>query len=482
MNCEVVASKENKSSAFRQVVNHWYKQCSLLFLLLMAGKLSAQNEDSLFIKKISDDVFTNGKAYQNLRVLCKTVGARLSGSLQMYKAEEWGVAALKAAGADKVYLQECMVPRWTRGGADRAWYAYKNESGKEVKVQLNVLALGNSEGTGKAGVKAPAALINNFEELEKRKEELKGKIVFFNYSFNPTYVQTFKAYSEAGVYRSTGPSRAAKYGAAAVVIRSMTGGTDNHPHTGATRYDSTLPKIPCAAMGLQDADRLASVLAKGNDVELYYQSNATMLPDVKGHNVIGEITGTDFPNEVITIGGHLDSWDPAEGAHDDGAGCVHSIEVLRVLKAIGYKPKRTIRVVLFANEENGLRGALKYAEVGKTSGETFYFALESDSGGFTPRGFSGTANKEQLEKMRQWIPLLRHYGIHEITSGGGGADIGPLNRTFKTPIVGLVPDSHRYFDVHHARIDVFENVHKRELELGAINMAALIYLVDKYGL
>jgi carboxypeptidase Q len=207
-----------------------------------------------------------------------------------------------------------------------------------------------------------------------------------------------------------------------------------------------------------------------------------MLPDTIGHNVIGEWQGSEFPDQIITIGGHLDSWDPAEGAHDDGAGCVQSIEVLRALKAIGYKPKHTIRIVLFANEENGLRGGAKYAEEAKAKEEQHYFALESDAGGFTPRGFGFTVSDEQLAKIRQWLPLFTPYGVFELNQGGGGADIGPLNRTFKTPLAGLQPDSQRYFDIHHARSDVFEAVNKRELELGAINMAALIYLVDKYGL
>lgn len=207
-----------------------------------------------------------------------------------------------------------------------------------------------------------------------------------------------------------------------------------------------------------------------------------MLPDTVAHNIIGEITGSEFPDEIITVGGHLDSWDPAEGAHDDGSGCVQSIEILRAFKAIGYKPKRTIRVVLFANEENGLRGGSRYAEEARTKKEKHIFALESDAGGFTPRAFGFTMSAELLKKVQTWLPLLQPYGISELEMGGGGSDIGPLNRELGTPLAGLEPDSQRYFDIHHARSDVFEAVNKRELELGAISMAALIYLVDKYGL
>ncbi|MEJ7735965.1 MAG: M20/M25/M40 family metallo-hydrolase [Chitinophagaceae bacterium] len=456
----------------------------LLFFVLLFVHLAshAQNEDALFIRKLADEILTGGKAYENLRVLCKTIGGRLAGSLQMYKAEKWGIAALQAAGAENVYLQQCLVPRWLRGGKDRAFLSYIDKNGKRVQTNLDVLALGNSMGTGNKGVRASLMLINNFDELEKRREEVKGKIVFFNHPFNPKYLEPGQAYGESGVYRRSGPGRASRYGAVAVLIRSLTGSVDNNPHTGSTVYDSLYAKIPCAAMGLQDADNLARLINAGIKPVAYLKTMAQFLPDTIGHNVIGEWKGSVFPEEIITVGGHLDSWDPAEGAHDDGAGCVQSIEVLHVLKKLGYNPKRTIRVVLFANEENGLRGALKYAEQAKTKNEKHLFALESDAGGFTPRGFDISLNGERLEKVRLWLPLFKPYGVSEFTEGNGGADVTPLNRSLGTVVADLHPDSQRYFDVHHARNDVFENVHKRELELGAVNMSALIYLVDKYGL
>jgi carboxypeptidase Q len=449
---------------------------TLLCTVLVAFSFG-QQEDSLLIRKIADEVFENGKAYDNLRVLCKTVGGRVAGSPQMLKAEAWGVKALQQAGADKVWLQECMVPHWVRGAKEEAYFMVGN-----TKVSLDVLALGNSIGSSPKGILAPVILINNFDELEQRKDEIKGKIVFYNYKFNNKLVKTFQAYGDASRYRGQGPSRAAKYGALAVLVRSMSHAADNNPHTGGMNYDTNYAKIPAAAVGLRDADKLAAAIGANKSIKLFLKTNAKMLPDEKGHNVIGELIGTEFPDEIITIGGHLDSWDPAEGAHDDGAGCVHSIEVLRALKAIGYKPKRTIRIVLFANEENGLRGGTKYAAEAKEKGEKHYFALESDAGGFTPRGFGFTMKQEQLKKVQSWADLFKPYSVFELTAGGGGADIGPLNRTFGTPLAGLSPDSQRYFDIHHARSDVFEAVNKRELELGAINMAALVYLVDKYGL
>ncbi|HEY8398823.1 MAG TPA: M20/M25/M40 family metallo-hydrolase [Flavihumibacter sp.] len=460
---------------------------ALVFQAALVSPVLAQvgsyQEDSVFFRKMANDVLRSPAAYENLRVLCKTVGPRLAGSPGMYKAEAWGEKALREAGADKVWKQETKVPHWDRGGKDEAWYEYTDANGKKQKVTMDVLALGNSYGTGKNGLMKKAVLVENFEDLEKKKDAVKDAIVVFNNEFNPTNLSVGQSYGESGAYRRSGPSRAAKYGAAGVLIRSVTASAnDNHPHTGTTSYDSAYPKIPAAAVGLQDADKLIALLKTGREVKVYYKSMAHFKPDAIGHNIIGEITGSEFPDQYITVGGHLDSWDPGEGAHDDGTGCVQSIEVIRAFKAMGYKPRYTIRVVLFANEENGFRGALQYAADAKAKGEKHVFALESDAGGFTPRGFGFTIARDKLAKIREWLPLFVPYGVYQFADGGGGADIGPLNREFGTPIAGLIPDGSRYFDLHHARNDVFEAVNKRELDLGALNMAFLIYMVDKYGL
>jgi carboxypeptidase Q len=461
---------------------------SLFLSFVFTSSLDAQQNDSVMIRRIADEILVNSQAYSNLRVLTKDIGGRLAGSRQMVKAEQWGRAAMQKAGADKVWLQQCMVPHWVRGGRDEAsinMLASANNPSKPdarlMKKNLDVIALGNSIGTGTKGLTAELLLVNSFEELEAKKDQVKGKIVFYNYKFDPRHVTTFTAYGDAVRYRGGGASRAAKYGAVGVMVRSMSHSTDNAPHTGFMRYDSSYAIIPALAIGLRDADWLSETLVK-QKLNVFIKSNGHFLPDTIGHNVIGELKGTEFPEEIITVGGHLDSWDNCEGAHDDGAGCVQTIEVLRAFKAVGYKPKHTIRFVLFANEENGLRGALKYADEAKAKNEKHVFALESDAGGFTPRGFSFTCSQQQLSKAKTWSGLLAPYGGGEITEGGGGSDIGPLNREFKTPLAGLSPDSQRYFDMHHSRNDVFEIVHKRELELGAVNMAALIYLVDKYGL
>jgi hypothetical protein len=436
--------------------------------------------DSALIRRLADTILTDGSAWANLRTLTKQVGARLSGSPGFYKAEKWGQAALNNALADKVWLQECMVPHWVRGGKDVASWLAQTAAGKE-SGGLDIIALGNSVGTGPKGVLAPAVLINTFDELEQHKDDLKGKIVFYNYHFNPLFVETFQAYGDAVRYRGGGASRAAKYGAVAVLVRSMSSSVDNVPHTGALMYNDSFPKIPAAAVGLQDADELAIELTEHpGAVMVNLRTGGRMLPDTIAHNVIGELRGTEFPDQYITVGGHLGSWDPAEGAQDDGAGCVQSIEVLRALKAIGYKPRHTIRVVLFANEENGGRGGRKYAEAAKAKGEKHLLALESDAGGFTPRAFQLSLSDDSLAAIRPWLDLLRPYGVYVFEKGGGGSDTNPMKAAVGAVVGELRPDSQRYFDYHHARTDVLENVNKRELEMGAVNMAALIYLVDKY--
>lgn len=463
---------------------------NLLFFFLVAGGADVQaqqaTDDSLLIRRLADTILTDAKAYSNLRTLTKTVGARLSGSSGFYKAEVWGQKALQDAGADKVWLQECMVPHWVRGGRDSA----KLLTGAGTAGHgLDILALGNSVGTGPKGITAPVIMVRSFDELEQHKDLIKGKIVFYNYPFNNTFVETFQAYGDAVRYRGAGASRAAKYGALAVLVRSMSSSVDNNPHTGALNYSDTTQKIPAAAVGLRDADYLDAMLggggtppAGGGNFRIFLRTGAHMLPDTLAHNVIGELKGSEFPDQYITVGGHLDSWDPAEGAQDDGAGLVQSIEVLRALKAIGYKPRHTIRVVLFANEENGGRGGRKYAQAAKEAGEKHLLGLESDNGGFTPRAFTLSLSPEKLAAAQSWVRLLKPYGVYELERGGGGSDVNPMGPQLGAVVGELRPDSQRYFDYHHSRADVLENVNKRELELGAVNMAALIYLVDKYGL
>jgi carboxypeptidase Q len=440
------------------------------------GSLQAQS-DSVTIRKIADEIFRHSTAYTNLTQLTKHIGPRLSGSPQTYLAEKWGQEVLKQAGAEKVYLQKTMIPHWVRGGKDEAALVTGNK-----RVPMAVIALGNSVSTKAGGFTAPMILIHDFDELEKRKDEIKGKIVFYNHPFNVDFVWVFNAYAEAVPYRVTGASRAAKYGALGVIVRSMTNSLDNFPHTGAMVYNDSFPKIPALAIGLQDADKLVTAAASNKDLRLFMSTRAHALPDTTGYNVIGEWVGSEFPDQYITVGGHLDSWDPAEGASDDGTGCVQSVEVLRALKSVGYKPRHTIRVVLFTDEENGGAGAKAYSSEAKRAGEKHIFALESDGGGFTPRGFSFHGSGNDFASVQSFLPLLKPYGVYEFTSSGAGADVEPLHDSTGVLAAELTPDSQRYFDYHHAANDVLEKVNQRELNLGAINMAALIYLTDKHGL
>jgi hypothetical protein len=435
------------------------------------------NQDSIVIKKISDDIFMNGQAYSNLKYLCKKVGPRLSGSTGAALAVEQTARMLKEAGADTVYLQPCMVPKWERGAKEVGTAALSN--GKSMP--LNIVALGMSVGTPSTGITASVVEVKNFTELEAMgTDKIKGKIVFYNYRMDPRHINTFRAYGEAGVYRSQGPSRAAALGAIGVIVRTLSPVIDDNPHTGATRYDENQPKIPAVAISTMGAEELSKAIAAKQIKQVYIKTNCKQYDDVLSYNVVGEIIGSTYPDEIITVGGHLDSWDLAEGAHDDGTGCVQSIEVLRAIKANIGKPKRTIRAVMFMNEENGLRGGTKYAEIAKEEKKKFIMAMESDAGGFTPRGFGFTANAMQKEKIMSWKPLFHNYGALEFNEGGGGADIGPL-RGLGTALIGLNPDSQRYMDLHHAKTDVFEAVSERELNLGTVVMTAMVYLVAQYG-
>ena len=438
--------------------------------------LYAQSTDSLTVKKIIDETMSNGTAYNNLRMLCKQVGQRLSGSPQFVKSVRMVTQFMKEAGADTVYLQQCMVPHWVRGQKEQGILRMAGQ-----KHALKLCALGTSIGTGVKGITGEVVEVSTMDELNRLGTlRLKGKIVFFNFIMNPTYINSFRAYGESGVGRRSGPAQAAKYGALGVMVRSLSNTLNDYPHTGATRYNDSFPKVPAVAISTNDAEFLHKALKKGK-VTSFFRTNCVTYPDAPGYNVIGEIRGSERPEQIITVGGHLDSWDLAEGADDDGSGVVQSIEVLRTIKALGLKPKRTIRAVAFANEEISGTGAKKYLDEAKAKHENHLFALESDEGGFTPRGFSLDMPEAQQNKIKTWQPLFYPYGVYNFIPGGSGSDVGDL-KELGTALAGLNPDTQRYFEIHHAATDVFEYVSERELKLGAANMTALIWLVSEYGL
>lgn len=428
------------------------------------------------IRKFFNEVLSNGKCYGMLDHLSNNIGGRLAGSPQAAKAVDWGKRTMEFLGFDKVWLQEVMVPHWVRGEKEQA----KILSGKE-KSEVRICALGNSIGTGPKGITANIIEVKSFKELEKLgRKSIEGKIVFFNRAFEPTNIHTGAAYGGSVDQRSSGAVEAAKYGAIGVVVRSMTFSMDDHPHTGAMHYDDSVTKIPACAISTMGATQLSEAIKLDASTKFYFRQTCEMLPDEKSFNVIGEIKGSAYPDEIIVVGGHLDSWDIGDGAHDDGTGIVQSIEVLRLFKTLGIRPKRTIRAVLYMNEENGMKGGLKYGELAKSNNENHIAAIESDGGGFTPRAFGVDGNADIINKMQPWVILFKQYGISEIKAGWGGVDISPLKK-LGTPLISYMCDSQRYFDYHHSEIDTFAKVHKRELELGAGCMAALVWLISEYG-
>jgi hypothetical protein len=431
------------------------------------------------MRSIFDKALLDGKSYDWLDHLSNEIGGRLSGSIQAEKAVRYTEKELKKLGLDKVWLQPVMVPKWTRGIPE---YAYI-ETAPGLSTTTNVCALGGSVPTPDGGLKAKVIEVKGLEELAALgREQIEGKIVFYNRPMQANLINTFEAYGGCVDQRYAGAMEAGKYGAVGVVVRSMSHTLDDYPHTGSMGYGD-IPieqRIPACAISTKGADYLSSALKIQPDLNFYFKQNCRAYPDVQSYNVIGEITGSEFPDKYFVVGGHLDSWDLGDGSHDDGAGCVQSMEVLRLLKELEYRPRHSIRVVLFMNEENGLRGGRKYAEEARLKNEKHLFALESDAGGFTPRGFSLDLDDANFEQVKSWEPLFKPYLIHYFEKGGSGADIGPLKEEGMV-LAGLRPDSQRYFDYHHAASDTFDAVNKRELELGAAAMTSLIYLFDKYG-
>ena len=451
----------------------------IFFFLFISKLLISQSEVEKNITTLFKVSLTEGKSYQWLDHLSNKIGGRLSGSLNSQRAIEWSKNEFENLGLDKVYLQPVMVPKWIRGT-----FEYANiETSPGNTINVPVCALGGSISTPLGGLRANVVEVKTFDELSEKKSEIKGKIVFFNRAMRAELVNTFEAYSEAVDQRIEGAKIAAKFGAVGVLVRSLNLKLDDQPHTGTMSYgDLPLSKrIPAASISTNGAELLSSMLSLNKNLKFYLKQNCKNLPDVKSYNVIGEIKGSKYPNEIMVVGAHLDSWDLGDGAHDNGAGVVQSMEVPRLLKKINYKPKRTLRIVLFMNEENGQRGAIKYSEESKMKNENHVFAIESDAGGFTPRGFCIDSKDNKFEIIKNWSNYLKPFFIHYFEKGGSGADISFLKNE-NNVLVGFKPDSQRYFDYHHSENDVFSSVNKRELELGAASMVSLIYLVDYFKL
>jgi hypothetical protein len=435
-----------------------------------------EKQDSTNIKHLFNSALTEGKSYEWLRDLTQNIGARLSGSKGAAKSVIWGEQLMKEVGLDSVWLQPIMVPHCVRGEKEVATYT---TNGKQKNVAI--CALGFSIATPSEGILAEVIEVKSLEEAKALGAKMEGKIIFFNRAFDNTLIHTFKAYGGCVDQRVMGAAVCGEFGAKGVIVRSMTNSIDDFPHTGTMSYGD-LPEekyIPAAAISSQAAEILSADLKKNPTLKFYFKQSCKNLPDAPSFNVVGEIKGSKTPENIFVVGGHLDSWDLGEGAHDDGTGVVQSLEVAYLFKKNNIKPKNTLRVVFFMNEENGTRGAEKYAELAKLNKENHVGGLESDAGGHTPRGFSIDANTTNTELLISWKKLLAPYGLHDIEKGGSGADISPLKGENVT-LVGYRPDSQRYFDYHHTSRDTFDKVNKRELELGSASMAGIIYLMDKY--
>lgn len=461
------------------LMNKNMRKMKVIVLLMSLAFVSPSQTDSAMVRKIYDHYLTEGKCYSNLEFLTLNIGGRLSGSASAEKSVYWAKKALYEAGADTVYLQPCMVPHWERGKIEKC-----NLSSAKLKLNksLAIVTLGSSVATPPSGLTAKVISVNSFEELEKLGEsKIKGKIVFYNVRFDDKLITPGSAYGATVKYRALGASHAAKYGAVATVVRSMTNARNNSPHTGNMKYDTTISKIkiPTFALSYIGADALSSALQKDPDLNLFLQNESKTFPDAPSFNVIGEIKGSEKPNEYIIAGGHLDSWDNGQGAHDDGAGIVQTMDMLWMFKKMNIKPRHTIRTVCFMNEENGLGGGNAYFKEADEKKLKHIAALETDAGGYTPRGFGVDTTAGLYTMVVKWAPIFKPYLIDHIKKGGGGADIGPLTK-LGVPCIGFEPDNQRYFDIHHTADDTFDKVHKRELELGAAAIGSLIYLIDKY--
>jgi len=413
--------------------------------------------------RIIGAALTSDHAYARLAHLTDHIGNRISGSQNLERAIAWAITEMKRDGLDNVRTEKVMVPHWVRGEESLEMLA-------PVPRKLQMLGLGNSVGTPAEGITAEAVVVRSFDELDRLGEQVRGKIVVYN--------APFVNYGATVEYRLRGASRAARYGAVAALVRSITPVSLQTPHTGAMNYDPEQPKIPVAAVTIEVAEFLQRMNDRGDHPRLKLKMEAKFLPDAESANVIAEIKGSEKPDEVIVIGGHFDSWDVGQGAHDDGGGCIVAWETVRLLKELGLRPRRTIRVVLWTNEENGLRGGTAYHDAHKAEIAKHILAIESDSGVYRPEGFglAETAPLQVRSNLLEIAKLLSGIGADQIAADGGGADISPMMHD-GVPGASLDVDGTHYFDIHHTHADTLDKVNPRELALCVATMAVMAYTV-----
>lgn len=407
------------------------------------------------------------------------VGPRLTGSPEAAAAVGLAAKMMTEFGLDMVHTEPVTVTKWVRGEREEAALFGPSSSGT---IPLRVCALGGSIATPETGITAPVIEVRSFEELDRLGPAVKGKIVFFNRPMDRTLTEPFAAYGRAAEQRVRGAVEAARHGGVAALVRSLTFRIDGFPHTGLMTYEDGVPRVPAASVSTADAEVLSSLLRKGSQVVVRLKMSCRMVGPVPSANVVGEITGTELPKDIILVGGHLDSWDLGTGAHDDGAGCAASLEALRLIRAAGLRPKRTVRVVFFMDEEFGGTGGRFYAAAEARQGERHLVAMESDRGGFLPVGIAaGQPGSGVLRRLRAWRTLFEPLGVTAFGPGGGGVDVAPLIRKGTIP-AAVVPAAQAYFDFHHSARDVLSGVHPRELEFQAVLMATLAYVLAQEGI
>jgi carboxypeptidase Q len=401
-------------------------------------------------------------AWDRLAELTDTYGQRLSGSDNLNRAIAWAVETMKKDGLENVHTERVMIPKWVRG----------NESLEITNPPHHVvpmLGLGGSVATPPAGVEADVMVVSSGDELTRRAAEAKGRIVLFNVPYTN--------YGETVAYRSGGASMAARHGAVASIVRSVGPMGLRTPHTGGMNYAADAPKIPTAAIPAEDANRIQRLVNRGVRVRLRLKMEAKFDPDVESFNVVGEIRGSEKPEEIVLVGGHFDSWDPGTGASDDAVGCIVTWEAARLMKKLNIRPKRTVRVVLFTNEENGMRGGNGYRDQHAAEAANHIFAVESDSGVFTPARLGFTGSEAARKLIVEIGTLLAPLGMSEIIGGGGGADIGPIATLGKVPMMAYSGDSTKYFTIHHTPADTVERIEPADVSKAAASLAAMIYVV-----
>ena len=436
-------------------------------ILIVAVMLSQSFGESIKSKyvdtslKIISKSLTDSTAYNRLGYMCDTFGPRLSGSKNLENAINWILKEMNSDGLENVRGEKVAVPTWIRGKESATLLS-------PFKKELSMLGLGGSIATPRGGLKAEVIVVNDWDELESRSNEVPGKIVLFN--------APFTSYGETVAYRYSGASVAAKHGAVASLIRSIGPWSMNTPHTGVMAYNDDVQKIPNAALTMEDAMMLSRIHDRGNKIIVKLDMNARMVADRWSHNVLGEIKGSIYPEEVVVVGGHIDSWDVGQGAHDDGGACIASWEVLRLIKELGLKPKRTIRCVMWTNEENGGKGNKGYRDMHLDEMDKHVLAIESDGGVFSPKGFGFSGNDSAREIVEEIHELMKPIGANTISDGGRAADVAPLNDE-GVPVMSLKVDGSKYFWYHHTDADTFDKIDFNEFNRCIAAMAIMAYVV-----